>query len=315
MTDNRITAVTENTIGYTESEDYRCLEDLQEYRFLERGNGLRLDYCGMERCKPGHSFGPYARQSYVLHIVIEGKGTLRKGDRYYEIRKNQAFLLWPEEESIYEADEENPWIYSWVGFHGHVAEKIVNIMGFVRDQKDVINVEDAVELTGCISSMLEHREITYANYLKREAFLELLMADIIEEADIPEETDRLSEDAYVDMAIEEIMNHYDHPVKVAGIARKIGINRSYLSSIFKKQTGMSPQQFLISHRLEKAAQMLSQTSMAIRTISAAVGYADPLTFSKAFRQKYGMSPSVYRDNPPILKEAAEKGDYSGNYGL
>lgn len=305
----------ENTIGYTESEDYRCLEDLQEFRFLDRGNGLRLDYCGMERCKPGYSFGPYVRQHYVMHIVIEGKGQLQICGKHYDIQKNQAFLLWPGEESVYQADEEDPWVYSWVGFHGLIAEKLTGIMGFSKEDRAVINITDAVELTGYISSMLEHRELTFASYLRREAWLELLIAEIVNDADVPEETSKLSEEAYVDMAIEEIVNHYDHPVKVSGIARKIGINRSYLSSIFKKRMGISPQQFLINYRLENAAQILAQTSMAIRTVAASVGYADSLTFSKAFRQRYGMSPTEYRENPPVIKETSEKGEYTGNQEL
>ncbi len=305
----------ENTIGYTESEDYRCLEDLQEFRFLDQGNGLRLDYCGMERCKPGYSFGPYIRHNYVMHIVIEGKGRLQICGRSYDIQKNQAFMLWPGEESFYQADEEDPWVYSWVGFHGLVAERLTDIMGFARGQRDVIDIADAIELTGYISSMLGHPEANYASYLKREAWLELLIAEIVSVADVPVETKKLSEDAYVDMAIEEIVNHYDHSVKVAGIARKIGINRSYLSSIFKKRLGVSPQQFLINYRLEKAAHALAQTSMAIRTVAASVGYTDPLTFSKAFRQRYGMSPSEYRENPPILMHSSEKGDYTGKQNL
>ena len=303
----------ENTIGYTESEDYRCLEDLQEYLFMDRG--LRLDYCGMERCKPGQVFGPYVRQNYVIHFIIDGKGHLQTGDRHYDLQKNQAFILWPGEESTYQAEEEDPWVYSWVGFHGTQAATIVSKMGFVKDQKDVVRIGDARVLTGFISRMLESREMTYANYLKRGAWLELLFAEVMEDADVPEMSNPFSEETYVEMAIEEITSHFDHPVKVAGIARKIGINRSYLSSIFKKQVGVSPQQFLINYRMEKAAQLLTQTSMAIRTVAAAVGYADPLTFSKAFRQKYMVSPSVYRDNPPVLRNTSEKGDYTGKQGL
>ena len=65
------------TVGYTENDDYRCLEDLEESRFMESSKMVRLDYCGMERCTPGYAFGPYIRENYVLHFILEGKGTLQ----------------------------------------------------------------------------------------------------------------------------------------------------------------------------------------------------------------------------------------------
>ena len=306
----------QNTIGYTENEDFRCLEDLQDYRFEGQGSDMCLDYCGMERCKPGWSFGPYVRQNYVLHIIIEGKGSLYMSEgREYHLQKNEAFLLRPGEESVYTADEEQPWVYAWVGFHGYQAETIVSSMGFVQGQKDAIRVADAVVLTGYISNMLDCREMTFSNSLKRRAWLALLVSDIMDAADVPEKTEIVSEETYVHLAIEEIIGHYDQPVKVAHVARKIGINRSYLSIIFKKRMGVSPQQFLINYRMEQASRLLSQTAMTIRTVAAAVGYTDPLTFSKAFKQKYGVSPSIYRQQPMTVSHNENKGDYTGHQNL
>ena len=76
----------------------------------------------------------------------------------------------------------------------------------------------------------------------------------------------------------------------------VGINRSYFSNLFKKELSVSPQEFLINYRLDKAAQMLSETEDSVGNVASAVGYADPLAFSKAFKQKFGVSPRSYRNN-------------------
>ncbi|MBQ9031810.1 MAG: AraC family transcriptional regulator [Parasporobacterium sp.] len=303
-----------HTVGYTESEGFRCLEDLQESRFVESSKPIRLDYCGTERCKAGYSFGPYTRQNYVIHLVLEGKGYLHVGEKVYEITANQAFLLRPGVETFYQADNDTPWEYAWVGFHGPQSEKIIARMGFARD-RDVVRVGDARVLAGYINNMLDHRDLTYVNYLKRGAYLDLLVADIIQFADIPEQTPQFSEEAYVDLAIENIISNYDRPVRIAKVADRIGINRSYLSIIFKKKTGVSPQQYLIRYRMEKSAELLTETELSIRAVAMAVGYSDPLTFSKAFKQHYGVSPTIFRENRPELFRTREKGDYTGNYDL
>lgn len=303
-----------NTVGYTENDDYRCLEDLKESRFSESSNMIRLDYCGMERCTPGYAFGPYTRENYVLHFILKGKGTLQVKGKLYRIGKDQAFLLRPGVETVYQADQEDPWTYAWIGFHGYQCADIIERMGFTP-QEDVIDVENAEALAGYISRMLDRSELTFADHLRRSAFLELLIADIVAYADVPEKEEHLSEEAYVEMAVKEITANFEHPLRISGIANKIGINRSYLSILFKKRMGVSPQQYLIDFRLEKAAGLILETDMAIRAIASVVGYADPLTFSKAFKQKYGCSPSLYRQNLPMLMKTDLKGEYTGIHNL
>lgn len=302
------------TVGYTDSADFRCLEDLQDAGNMGSVNLIILDYCGRERCKSGYAFGPFVRENYVLHIVAEGKGQLRRDGKTWDVEKNQAFLLRPGQETVYQADLADPWIYSWIGFHGYLSEKLIQSMGFTREQ-DVIRVKDAALLTGYIDAMMDHRELTFAHHLKRSAYLELLLGEIIGSCEAPEKEKSFSEERYVNLAAEYILEHYAEPVRISDIAGRIGVNRSYLASLFKKEMGVSPQEFLISFRLRKAAELLSETDLPVRAVSSMVGYPDSMTFSKAFKQKYGMNPSHFRVNSPVLALQDMKGTYTGNYKL
>ena len=302
------------TIGYTESRDFRCLEDLQEAGSMGTGYLIRLDYCGTERCKPGYAFGPYIRENYVIHVILEGKGQLRIEGKTYDVEENQAFLLKPGLEATYQADLEHPWVYAWIGFHGLQSEKIVMNMGFTEGCF-VVPVRDAAVLGNYIECMLDHSRLNFADYLKRISYLGLFVSDMIEDVELPRQQDHFSEDTYVNMAVDAMISNYEKPLKIAGIASQIGINRSYLSIIFKKKMGVSPQQFLVDFRLEKAAECLRETDMPVRTIAMGVGYADPLTFSKAFKKKYGVNPTSYRENPPRIFETDAKGNYTGTYNL
>lgn len=75
----------------------------------------------------------------------------------------------------------------------------------------------------------------------------------------------------------------------------IGIDRSYLSGIFKEVMKMSPQEYLLHYRVEQAEILLKETDRKIGDIAELVGYADAMTFSKMFKKYKGMSPQQYRE--------------------
>lgn len=117
--------VTKYRSGYVNTARYQCLEDLQ-------GDSMELCliYCGREACNPGHRYGPNRRSTYVLHFVKEGRGSLEIDGEVYELGPGDAFLIQPEVEAWYEADDEEPWTYLWVGFSGFKAEECVASAGF-----------------------------------------------------------------------------------------------------------------------------------------------------------------------------------------
>ena len=87
---------------------------------------------------------------------------------------------------------------------------------------------------------------------------------------------------------------YRRGIGVSEIADAIGISRAHLNHVFQKELNISIQRFLIDFRMHKAANLLVSTTMSIKEISDLVGYNDQLVFSKAFKNKFGMSPKNYR---------------------
>lgn len=101
--------------------------------------------------------------------------------------------------------------------------------------------------------------------------------------------------AYIREALEYIELHYESDVGVRQIADRIHIDRSYLHRIFKEATGRSVKDYLTDFRMKKACFYLSQTDYPVAVAARSVGYADPLYFSRLFRQKKGVSPTEYRE--------------------
>jgi AraC-like DNA-binding protein len=95
-------------------------------------------------------------------------------------------------------------------------------------------------------------------------------------------------------AIEFISRNYSGDISIRDIASNMGLDRSYLYTIFMKTLNMSPQDFLIHYRLDRAVELMGKPELDIGDISRSVGYDDPLAFSRIFKKKKGVSPSLFR---------------------
>lgn len=95
-------------------------------------------------------------------------------------------------------------------------------------------------------------------------------------------------------AKEYIARHYMKTLTLEEISRHVHLNASYLSIVFKKETGQNFSDYLTSYRIEMAKNMLRQGDMSIAAISEAVGYADSKYFSRIFTKLVGIKPSAYR---------------------
>lgn len=95
-------------------------------------------------------------------------------------------------------------------------------------------------------------------------------------------------------AKEYIARHYMKTLTLEEISKHVHLNASYLSIVFKKETGQNFSDYLTSYRVEMAKNMLRQGDMSIAAISEAVGYADSKYFSRIFTKLVGIKPSAYR---------------------
>lgn len=83
---------------------------------------------------------------------------------------------------------------------------------------------------------------------------------------------------------------------VATIAKTLGYNSCYLSHLFKKQIGITIQQYLCNRKIEESINLIKNEDLSISEVSHIIGYSSPQAFSRAFKRVKGISPSVYVKN-------------------
>lgn len=280
------------TLEYNESYKHKYLE-IKEKNSLD----LYLGYCGMEKCLPSHSYGPAVRNNYLIHYIIDGEGTYYVNGQSYRLRKNQGFLICPNTLTYYKASKDNPWTYMWISFNGIKAKKYLHYSN-LNENNLIFEYTEDDSLEVYLNRMLELNKMSYSNELEIQGLLYLFLSKLaITKDERSLKKNNNMSDFYVEKAVEFIQHNYLNPsLKVTDVANFIGLNRSYLTHIFKKSLELSPKEFLLNYRINEASSLLKNTNLSIGTISKSVGYTDQLAFSKVFKKIKGISPKAYRDS-------------------
>lgn len=95
-------------------------------------------------------------------------------------------------------------------------------------------------------------------------------------------------------SIDYIHKHLHRSITIAELASAMGLNASYLSSLFKKETGRSISDYIRHQRVKAAEHMLRYSDHTLTEISAILSFSTPSHFSDVFNRQTGMTPSEYR---------------------
>lgn len=99
---------------------------------------------------------------------------------------------------------------------------------------------------------------------------------------------------YTEFVKKYIEEHYMNEIKLADLALVAHVTPSYLSTKFKKETGISFTEYLVGHRIRKAKKLIKSGNSSFKEVADAVGYHDYVQFSKMFKKYAGVAPSIYR---------------------
>ncbi len=105
----------------------------------------------------------------------------------------------------------------------------------------------------------------------------------------------------LDVAVKFIYDNYHLPdLSNARLAEECKISEVYFRRLFKERLGVSPRQFIITFRIQRAKQMLSEGKQKIWAVSDACGFASAYHFCRVFKQHTGMTPNEYRRKNQFL---------------
>lgn len=260
--------------------------------------GLSVYNCGYQISGANHVFGPAVHGHYVIHYIINGKGKYYANNQVFELQKGDGFLIIPNQSTSYCADEDEPWEYYWVGFHGAEVPHLLKSAGI--DEKTLIfNYDKDDKLKSILSDLF----YTATRYPSRElamiGYLYLFFSCITY---LPHIQTKNFPETYLDKAVAYIQNNSSYKICVNDVAKYVGIERSYLYRIFKDALGCSVNTYIQTYKIEKAKNMLLQQNLSIQVISNSLGFEDCSHFTKVFKRITKQTPLSYKRDNSLLGE-------------
>ncbi|WP_036714910.1 AraC family transcriptional regulator [Paenibacillus ehimensis] len=261
---------------------------------------LTVLFAGHAQTAAQHKVGPQVLDYHLVHTVVSGRGNFRCVHRDYRLERGNSFFIFPGELVTYVSDSSEPWAYRWVGFKGERADEFLSKAGISPD-KPVISSDRLRRLTALYYQLEKTLQLAKPGCdMQAGGYLRLLFGEYAQDRmreEVPKEDASVIQQQ-VEQAIRWLTLQYYQPISIEQMARTLGYHRTHLSKMFKQHTGLSPMQFLLKIRMERA-KLLLQGPLTIEQVASSVGFGDALYFSKQFKKYYGRSPSEYRHDQQI----------------
>ncbi len=244
---------------------------------------------GWQKCHPGHSFGPNFRGTYIFHYIKNGKGIFKIDGKEYHLSAGEVFCIVPDALVYYKADEIDPWEYEWIGFS---SKNLTDFLESVNISRETPTFRAGESFVMALERFLVSYDTdNYSQTLLTARAYDVLYA-LTNQAE-PKQ-DAPTGHRYINRAKDYLWCFQHENITVSALADYLGIDRSYLTFLFKKHVGVTPKEYILNLKMNQACHRLLDTEYSISQIANALGYEDLFVFSRAFKKIKGVSPSTYR---------------------
>jgi len=234
-------------------------------------------------------------KQFILMYCYSGEGNITFENHSIALKPNTYYIIPPGVPHEYYALPKHPWSIYWIHFTGTQAQHFFDkFNALFPDFAGVLALDE--RRISLFDNLINVMEDGYSTTNLEYANLSLwqLLNSFLYESYFYSEAKKNSENNTVEAAIDYMKKHLEISLKINEVADHFNYSASHFFTLFKKRTGYSPIHYFNYLKVQKACQYLSFTSMSIKEISYALGFNDPLYFSRLFKKLMSASPLQYR---------------------
>ena len=228
-------------------------------------HGLQINSCGQQQAgQYGYTIlRSNGRSDYHLLYVQSGWITAEKDGAPVCISSGGFIFYPPDARQLYAFSKEGNAISYWIHFTGTAIEDALADLPYNR---------------------------TFCGQVDEGGLLLQILASLSRSVNRQEST----ECSEIRAAAAYLCEHFCQPLSLADCAARLHLSVSRFSHLFTKTIGVSPYQYLLRLRLDRACELLLHTELDIRHIAQLVGFDDPSYFSRLFRKRFAKTPGAFR---------------------
>ncbi|MFB2580802.1 helix-turn-helix domain-containing protein [Herbiconiux sp. P15] len=224
----------------------------------------------------------------IVILCVAGRGTVTVDGQSYELTPSSSAIIPPFTSHEYAASDDDPWTIWWMHVRGaDVADLIGPVLAGQQPVIELKSVDRIAALFDELVGSLEQRT-TPIHLLAAAGVAWHLLTRLAADSMLP------ATGSPLERAMRYLEARVEGAITVTELAAIVGLSPSHLSTLFRHATGGGPGAFHTSLKMGRARTLLDTTTMPVAEVALAVGYADPLYFSRHFRRLHGVNPSTYR---------------------
>lgn len=236
---------------------------------------------------------------FELTIVTDGLGTVYTNDIATPVRKGDIYLSFPCDFHAITPEPSDPLKYDFFAFGTDdraLSSDLSRIMElYMSPDRRVMRDEAVSSLVSSAIGEMSTDEL-YSDRLLEAVFTQIIIRVLrafLHDAATPRAKISDSE-ALCYRLMQYIDTHIYSMQSLEELSTETNYNYSYLSALFRKVTGGTLTEYYRDRRLEAARLLLLEGELSITRIAELLNYSSIYTFSRAFKDKYGISPAQYR---------------------
>ena len=235
--------------------------------------------------------------SYLIKYVLNGKGALTYRGQHYTLLPGQFFWVDCVESQYYRtAPDADSWHILWVHFYGaNSANYYEQFLALNHGSNaGVLPPNSAVpDHIRTILSLYQNGQSTLAQDLRVSALLTDIMSECVA-ARAPAGEGKQATPDCIRRARSYLLENYTEQITLDHLGERYAIDKYYFQKLFKRHTGITPNEFLILTRLNRAKELLRTTDRKVGEIALDVGIQNASHFINLFQQHEGVTPGTYR---------------------
>ena len=228
--------------------------------------------------------------NYMLFYICDGRLSLRSGSQTMVASAGQVGFLNCHEPHEYHTigNTEFVWLHLDGSNTADFYQQAVQMHGgFVFDTHYAEQIKNGIyEIVFAFRNEQTLSEVRLSQ--KLYTLLTAMVDTASQEAGQTEENDTVSK------AMHFIQEQYMNPISLLDVATHVNMSQFHFSRLFKKDCGYSPHEYLILTRLNRAKHLLKTTGLPVKVIAQKVGYQNVSSFTNAFTDRVGISPTLFR---------------------